>query len=45
MKITSLGLSPPEKDGAYVSKTSKALSPIHEPTKGKSNYFYTVFHT
>lgn len=42
---TSLDFSLPEKDGTSVSETSLALSPKHEPTKGKSKYFYTVFHT
>lgn len=42
---TSLDFSLPEKDGTSVSETSLALSPKHEPPKGKSKYFYTVFHT
>lgn len=38
---TSLGFSLPEKDGTSVSETGLALSPKHEPTKGKSKYVYS----
>lgn len=45
----SLDFSLPEEDGTCVSKTSLALSPEHEPTRGKSkafhrfSYFSSVF--
>ena len=39
---TSLGFSPPEKDGTSLLKTSLALSPKHELTKEKSRHFYTL---